>query len=269
MLELSRLSYTYPGADRPAVRDLTLTLEPGEITALMGPNGSGKSTVARLICGLLQPDTGGICIDGSCPDQGPGTMNNLIGFVRQDPRDQIIAAVVDQDVAFGPENLNLKQAEIQKRVAASLARVGLAGLEKRSPDTLSVGQQQRLAIAGIVAMQPSYLVFDEAAAMLDPASREEFYRLCRSLAEDGYGVLTITHLPDEAFCCDRVILLDRGRLAVDAAPGQIAAETHPLSIPYLELLRRELASREIFIDAVADPKLLIDSLPRLISGARS
>lgn len=261
MLELSNLNYTYPGAERPAVKDLQIRLAPGEIVALMGPNGSGKSTVARLICGLLRPDSGEICIDGACPDQGPGTLNNLVGLVRQDPRDQIIAAVVDQDVAFGPENLNLKQDEIRERVSDALARVGLAGLEKRSPDTLSVGQQQRLAIAGIVAMQPAYLIFDEAASMLDPASREEFFRLCRSLADEGYGVLTITHLPDEAIRCDRVILLDRGELAADSA--------EPFLVPYLERLRRELESREIFPRATPDPQELIDSLLMLyIPGAR-
>lgn len=260
MLELSELTYTYPGASKPAVEKLTFALAPGELVALMGPNGSGKSTAARLICGLLEPDSGEICVDGACHDQGPGTLNNRIGYVRQDPRDQIIAAVVDQDIAFGPENLNLRRDEIQSRVRNSLARVGLTGLEQRRPDTLSVGQQQRLAVAGVVAMRPAYLIFDESAAMLDPAGREEFYRLCRSLTDEGYGVLSITHLPDEAFRCDRVIILNRGLLKEDAPPERIADTSGALTPPYLELLRRELAERSLSIDGPADPEHMAESL---------
>ncbi|WP_319560641.1 ATP-binding cassette domain-containing protein [Marispirochaeta sp.] len=242
MIELRGISYTYPGSASPAVSKLNVSFRPGEVTVIAGSNGSGKSTLTRLILGLLIPDEGTIEVDS---DREIENRRGLIGLVRQDPRNQLIASLVDEEVAFGPENLSLPREEIQKRVQESLLRVGLAGFDGRNPDTLSAGQQQRLAIAGILAMRPKYVIFDEASSMLDPAGREDFYRLCAELAAVGVGVLSISHFPDEALRADRMLVMEKGALSAQGAPAAVFRRMPQLESPFLLKLSDALAARGI------------------------
>ena len=247
MLELKNIRFSYPGTPKPVLEGFSATLKPGELVALMGANGSGKSTLARLISGLAVPDSGEICIDGACWDEGPSTLNNRVGLVRQDPRDQLIAALVEEEVAFGPENLGLTRPEIEQRVEQALITLGLEGERHRTPDSLSVGQQQRLAVAGILAMAPEYLIFDESASMLDPRGRISFFRLCRELAAEGYGVLTITHFADEACLADRLLILQEGRVADEGAPLDLLPHHPELGRPFRLALHQALKERGIIL----------------------
>ena len=267
MLELKEVGFAYRAPERIILSRLDMSIAPGKVTALMGANGSGKSTLARLITGILTPDSGEIRIDGQAAAEGPSTLGNLVGMVRQDPRDQLIAGIVDEETAFGPENLALPREEIRRRVAESLATVGLAGCENRTPGELSAGQQQRLAIAGILAMRPAYLIFDESASMLDPRARREFYRLCRQLAGDGYGVLTITHFAEEAFLADTLLYLENGRLADGGVPAELFGRHPELGRPFIPALAGALAARGIILpDGISDFPRLGAELIRLLHG---
>ena len=266
MVELRDLRFHYPGAATQAVDGLSLEIPLGAVTALMGANGSGKSTLARLLTGLLTPDRGTICINGVCPDHGPTTLENCIGLVRQDPRDQLIATLVDEEVAFGPEYLLLPREEIRRRVNEALKRVGLEGTGDRAPESFSAGQQQRLAIAGILAMRPDYLIFDEAASMLDPAGRSSFYALCRELAEDGYGILTITHFADEALHADRLILLSAGRVEDQGTPRDLLRRRPSLGRPYCFALSESLRRRGIDLPSDGGPEELARRIAGLLAG---
>jgi energy-coupling factor transporter ATP-binding protein EcfA2 len=267
MLELKDVSFAYPASKRTILSSLDMSAAPGKVTALMGANGSGKSTLARLVTGILTPDSGEIRIDGMAAEEGPSTLGNLVGMVRQDPRDQLIAGIVDEEVAFGPENLALPREEIRGRVTEALATVGLAGCESRTPGELSAGQQQRLAIAGILAMRPAYLIFDESASMLDPRARQEFYRLCRELAENGYGVLTITHFAEEAFLADTLLCLENGRLSDQGAPAELFPRHPELGRPFIPALADALAARGIVLPGgITDIPQLGAELIRLLIG---
>jgi energy-coupling factor transporter ATP-binding protein EcfA2 len=242
MIELEGVSYTYPDSGGPAVSKLNLQIRPGEVTLLSGANGSGKSTLTRLILGLLEPDEGSIQVDGSFDSE---ERRGRIGLVRQDPRSQLIASLVDEEVAFGPENLGLPRDEIRSRVQAALDKVGLSGFDDRNPDTLSAGQQQRLAIAGVLAMRPRYIIFDEASSMLDPAGREDFYRLCAELAASGVGILSISHFPDEALRADRMLLMDRGMIAAQGEPAAVFRQRPELKRPFIFRLSEALRAQGI------------------------
>ena len=263
MIELDGVRYTYPGSESPAVSKLSTRINRGEITLLAGSNGSGKSTLTRLILGLLEPDEGSIRIDANT---SPDNRRSLIGLVRQDPRSQLIASLVDEEVAFGPENIGLAREEIRVRVAESLEKVGLSGFDDRNPDTLSAGQQQRLAIAGILAMKPAYVIFDEASSMLDPAGREDFYRLCRELAASGVGVLSISHFPDEALQADTMILLEKGSLAAQGPPLTVFRQRPELKRSFLLRLTEALRTRGISLpDRISTPGELIAGLDALLT----
>jgi energy-coupling factor transport system ATP-binding protein len=215
MIEFDGVTYTYPGAEVPAVADLTFALASGEWLAVVGANGSGKSTLARLVNGLLVPASGHVTVDGM--DTADGALvwdvRRRVGLVLQNPDNQIVGAFVEEDVAFGPENLGVPRAELRERVDASLAVVGLTGLEHREPHLLSEGQKQRLAIAGALAMCPAYLVFDEATAMLDLDGRASVLGVMEQLHGSGTGVLQVTHDLADALRADRVLALSGGRVA--------------------------------------------------------
>lgn len=226
MIVLESVVYRYR-ADAPAALDgVTLYLAPAEFTAIVGANGSGKSTLARLCDGLLLPSEGSVLVDGldtSDPDV-LWDVRSLVGMVFQDPDDQIVGTVVEEDCAFGPENMGLPAPEIRRRVDEALAAVGLTGLERREPHLLSEGQKQRLAVAGALAMRPRYLVLDEPTAMLDPQGRRSVLEVVERLAhEGGHGVVLITHDAAALSHVDRVVGLVDGRVAYDGdAPGLLA-----------------------------------------------
>jgi energy-coupling factor transport system ATP-binding protein len=223
VIELKNVFYTYPGSDRFVLRGIDAKVECGEFIAVIGPNGSGKSTLARLMSGLLLPARGQVLIDGldTGTPEAREEIRRRVGLVLQNPDNQLVAVQVEEDVAFGPGNLNLPPAEIRRRVDESLEAVNLSGLRARPPHLLSGGEKQRLAIAGILALRPRYLVLDEPTSMLDPLGRREVLRVLRNLAQSGISVILITHLMEEAALSDRVWVLADGGLAANDSPGAV------------------------------------------------
>lgn len=215
MIEVRDASYCYPRSGSPAVTGVSLTVARGETVAIVGPNGSGKSTLGRLIKGLLLPATGSVLVEGLETRAESMAVRRLVGLVFQNPTGQIVNAVVEQEVAFGPENLGLPADEVRRRVDAALRAVHLTGLEEAECHSLSMANRQRVAIAGVIAMEPRYLILDEPTAWLEPTTRrpvlEEVFRWS---AERGVAVVIVTHRMDEAQMCARTVGMLDGRIAV-------------------------------------------------------
>ncbi|MBN2007518.1 MAG: ATP-binding cassette domain-containing protein [Anaerolineae bacterium] len=237
---MKNVSYAYPlhgDVPIPALRNLSLSIEEGEYVAVVGANGSGKSTLARHLNALLVPDVGRVHVAGM--DTREFThhpeIHRLVGMVFQRPEDQIVATTALEDVAFGPENLSLPADEIRERVREALDAVGLWEERDRPPHMLSAGQMQRLALAGVLAMRPRCIVFDEVTAMLDPAGRRAVRAWLRRFHREGMTVITITHFMEEAAEAGRIIVLDRGRLALDGSPETVFADPAQLEALGLEL----------------------------------
>ncbi|MDQ7793443.1 MAG: energy-coupling factor transporter ATPase [bacterium] len=214
-----------------ALDELSLEIAAGEFVAVVGPNGSGKSTLAKHLNALLLPTKGVVRVDG-LDTREPAHLwevRRTVGMVFQNPDNQIVATVVDEDVAFGPENLGVKPDEIRSRVREALALVGMAALADRPPHLLSGGQKQRVAIAGVLAMRPRCLVLDEATAMLDPAGRDEVLATVRRLNRDeGLTVVYITHFMEETAGADRVVVLDRGQMFLEGTPRYVFSHARQL-----------------------------------------
>lgn len=215
-----------------AIRNVSLSIKTGEYVAVLGHNGSGKSTFAKLCNGILVPDEGQVLVNGlSTHNPSDDETENLehimkirkdVGMVFQNPDNQIVATIVEEDVAFGPENLGVDPLEIRKRVDESLKAVGMYEYRGHEPHKLSGGQKQRVAIAGILAMQPRCLVLDESTAMLDPRGRREVMNTVRKLHDDlGMTVVFITHFMDEAVTADRVVVMDKGHVIMDGTPKEV------------------------------------------------
>ncbi|HUX36461.1 MAG TPA: energy-coupling factor transporter ATPase [Rectinemataceae bacterium] len=219
-IEFESANFTWPGASRPAVSNLDLRIEEGEYVAIVGRNGSGKSSLLRLMNGLRKADGGRVRVaglDAGDSDNARALRSTLV-LVFQSPPDQIVSTVVEEDVAFGPGNLRIERKEIHRRVDEALAIVGLEAERKSPPHFLSAGQQQRLAVAGALAMQPRAIAFDEATAMLDPPSRATMLDLMDRLNEAGVTIIHVTHDMAEAARSRRILLMEEGRLLRDAPP---------------------------------------------------
>ncbi|MBQ8879674.1 MAG: energy-coupling factor transporter ATPase [Clostridia bacterium] len=225
------LSFSYDENKNPSfdvrevhgVRDINISIERGEYVAVLGHNGSGKSTLAKLLNMILIPNSGDIFIDGvritdeNFTEDDVFDVRRKVGMVFQNPDNQLVATVVEEDVAFGPENLGLPREEIRRRVNSALAAVGMTEYARHAPHKLSGGQKQRIAIAGIIAMRPDVIIFDESTAMLDPLGRRDVIEIMERLnREDGITVINITHYMDEASRADRVIIVNEGEVAFDA-----------------------------------------------------
>jgi energy-coupling factor transport system ATP-binding protein len=254
MIAFDSVSFSYPGTGglEPALFEVSLSVEPGCLLAVLGANGSGKSTLARLCDGLLVPTSGAVTVDGM--DTRDATclweVRERVGVVLQSPDDQIVGTVVEEDVAFGPENLGVPPPEIRARVDRALSETGLAGLERREPHLLSQGQKQRLAVAGALALSPAYLVLDEPTAMLDQKGRRDVLEVVGRLVAQGTGVVHITHDLAEALSADRVAVLHGGRLAYVGAPdtlldGTIELESYGLEAPAFSRLVAALRRRGV------------------------
>ena len=237
-----------------AVRDISLTIDRGEHIAVIGRNGSGKSTFAKLLNLVLEPTEGQLFIDGKeiLPDISDDDIFELrrrVGMVFQNPDNQLVATIVEEDVAFGPENLGVPSEEIRRRVDEALEVTGIKEFAHHEPSRLSGGQKQRVAIAGIIAMMPECMIFDESTAMLDPIGRAEVLGVMEKLVrERGITVINITHLMNEAATADRVIVINRGRLIGDGTPEEIFSnqsllEEAGLELPQCAALVRELRRR--------------------------
>ena len=238
-IRTENLSYAYEdemtGELTPVLHGINLSIDRGEYIAVIGHNGSGKSTFAKLLNLVLEPTGGAIYVEGrditssDMTDDDVFALRQKIGMVFQNPDNQLVATVVEEDVAFGPENLGVPSAEIRRRVDEALAMVGMTQYAKHEPHRLSGGQKQRVAIAGILAMMPECMIFDESTAMLDPLGRLEVLQTMEMLhKEKGITIITITHHMDEAARADRILVLDDGRIIRDGTPREIFAQPQPL-----------------------------------------
>lgn len=225
MIEIKNLKFKYSEEDEDyIIKNLNLTIEKGEFIAILGHNGSGKSTLAKLINGLLAPTDGDVFVDklNTKSDEYIWDIRARAGMVFQNPDNQIVATIVEEDVAFGPENLGIPTEEIRDRVKSSLEAVGMTEFRKNAPHLLSGGQKQRIAIAGILAMAPDYIILDEPTAMLDPVGRAEVMETIKKLnKEQGKTIILITHYMDEAAEADRLVVIEKGEIILDNTPRKV------------------------------------------------
>lgn len=245
-----------------ALKGVSTVISRGEYVAVVGRNGSGKSTFAKLLNLVLEPTGGDLRIDGKsvCGELSDDEIIELrrsIGMVFQNPDNQIVATIVEEDVAFGPENIGVPSSEIRKRVDDALASVGMSEYAKHEPHRLSGGQKQRVAIAGIIAMMPDCMIFDESTAMLDPIGRLEVLDVMEKLVrEHGITVINITHHMSEAVRADRIIVIDKGKIIADAPPSKIFVDAElikraGLELPQSAALLLELSKRGIYISDIS------------------
>jgi len=247
-----------------ALRGIDLEIHYGEFVAILGHNGSGKSTLARCLNGLLLPTQGDVWVAGRNTRDPTANVaiRASVGMVFQNPENQFVATTVEEEVAFGPENLGLPQEELLERVRDALEAVNLSHLAERNPHNLSAGQQARLAIADVLAMKPQCIILDEATAMLDPLARRDLVELIQELHRNGLTVIHVTHNMTEAAKADRVLVLDRGRLALDGEPGAVFYDPRVrelgLSLPLATTVAQGLRQRGVSL-----PKGII-SAPQLV-----
>lgn len=223
MIEIGDITYRYDSSSPPVLKGITLRFEEGQYIGLIGPNGCGKTTLARHLNGLVTPSGGSVLIDGmdSRRRQNLPEIRRRVGMIFQNPENQIVGATVEEDVAFGPGNLRLPPPEIRALVGRALAMVGLTGYEHRHPQTLSGGEKQLLALAGILSMAPRYVILDEPTASLDPLSRETVLSILKALNAEGIGIIHITHTMDEVAEAHRIVVMDKGQVAADGTPSDI------------------------------------------------
>ena len=251
IIRVRNVSFSYPDADFIAVDNVSLDVMPGEFLAVLGRNGSGKSTLAKMLNALLMPTSGSIIVDGkqATNEDDCFAVREVCGMVFQNPDNQIVATIVEEDCAFGLENLGIEPKEIRRRVDETLAAVGMAEYTEASPSMLSGGQKQRVAVAGVLAMRPKVIVFDESTAMLDPVGRRDVLNLAKKLnEEEGITIVWITHFMDEAVCADRVIIMDGGKIALQGSPREVFIRTKEilglgLDVPEMMRLAAELRER--------------------------
>ncbi len=272
LIVCERVEFAYPahqGTGGPVLRGISLRVAPGEHLAIIGPNGSGKSTLARHLNALLRPTAGTVRVRGldSCDPANTRAIRQTVGMVFQHPESQMVATIVEEDVAFGPENLGVPRADLRRRVRDALDVVGMWDARDRPPHLLSAGQRQRVAIAGVLAMQPACIVFDEATSMLDPRGRAEVAGVVAELRRRGAAIVSITHQMSEAAEADRVVVLAGGAVLMDDTPRRVFARAEALREIGLDLppvaeltlrLRRDLPefpadllSVEELVEAVA------------------
>ena len=276
-IKVENLSYLYDEDDaneRKALKNISFEINKGEFVAILGHNGSGKSTLAKLLNIILTPTEGKIYVNGkdvsdeNMSDEDILELRKTVGMVFQNPDNQLVATIVEDDVAFGPENLGVSSADIRKRVDEVLRYVGMTEYAKHEPHRLSGGQKQRVAIAGVMAMMPECIIFDESTAMLDPLGRKDVMEAIERLNRDkGMTVIMITHYMDEAARADRVIVLDDGRLILDGTPSEVFEQEEMLrecglAIPQCTELVHKLRAAGIALEgecvSLEDCALLIE-----------
>ncbi len=256
-----------------AVDKVDLDVQPGEFIAILGHNGSGKSTLAKHINAILNPTEGSVWVDGmDTSEEGHiWDIRQRAGMVFQNPDNQIIGQVVEEDVGFGPENMGVPTKEIWERVEESLKAVGMYEYRRHSPNKLSGGQKQRVSIAGVLAMHPKCIVLDEPTAMLDPKGRREVIRAVRALNEvEGITVVLITHYMEETIHADRVFVMDSGKIAMEGTPRQIFSQVERLQelrldVPQVTLLAHELRRKGV---GLPEGILTVEELADALAGSR-
>ena len=257
IIRLKDVVFQYEGIERPAVDGVCLDVQAGEFLAVLGRNGSGKSTLARLLNALLIPTSGTVEVDGLvATEDDPYPVREVCGMVFQNPDNQIVATVVEEDCAFGLENRGVPSEEIRRRVDEALTEVGMRERALSSPSMLSGGQKQRVAIAGVLAMRPKIIVFDESTAMLDPIGRRDVFRLARRInREEGITVIWITHFMEEAVQADRVVVMEDGKVEMIGDPRQVFSNVdqvlmYGLDVP--EMMKLAAKLREAGVNVPKD-----------------
>ncbi len=258
ILKIDNLSFEYITEEDKfkAISKFNLSVAEGEFVAIIGHNGSGKSTLSKNLNAILTPTEGDIYVDNinTKEEERLWDIRQTAGMVFQNPDNQIVATIVEEDVAFGPENLGIEPSEIRTRVTEALKNVGMYDMKDRQPHLLSGGQKQRVAIAGIIAMKPKCIIFDEATAMLDPSGRKEVMKTIKKLnKEDNITVLHITHFMEEAVEADRVIVMDKGQKILEGTPREVFSEIEllksiGLDVPYMAELSHFLKEEGIAIE---------------------
>ncbi len=256
MISFDHVSFSYE-KDALILKDISLPIFSGEFLCILGENGSGKSTLIKHINALLFSDEGTITCEGILLSQEMTAsdlfaVRKMVGIVFQNPDNQIVSSIVEEEVAFGPENLGIQNPELRTRVDRALEKVGLESLAKHSTTSLSGGQKQRLALAGILALEPKILIFDEASAMLDPKGRKEFMHLCKDLHSQGFTIIMTTHFMEEAALADRIVVLKGGTIAFEGSPEEVFSNNElvaslELDVPFSVRVSRALQEKEIEI----------------------
>ena len=270
MIEFQNVRFTYDGQNY-ALNGVNTHIRPGEFVCVLGGNGSGKSTLARHINALLVPDEGNVRVDewSTADESVRFLIRSTAGMVFQNPDDQIVATLVENDVAFGPENLGVPTQELRIRVEEALKTVGLSGFERNETNALSGGQKQRVAIAGVLAMKPRVLILDEASAMIDPRGRKGLLRVVRQLNQEGLTIIMITHFMDEAALADRVLVMNAGRSVMEGTPEQVLTRADELRHLHLNTpfpVSFSLACQDagMPLSTTLDPKALEEELCNLL-----
>lgn len=248
VIECQNVKFLYPGSTVNAVNGVSFSVKKGEFLSVIGHNGSGKSTLARLLNGLLEADEGKITVLGMDVSQEGNAVEirKRVGVVFQNPDNQMVASIVEDDIAFGPENIGVEREEIGRRIDWALNAVGMQDYRHSTPTRLSGGQKQRISVAGVLAIKPEVLILDESTAMLDPKGRREVIEVVKKLNEEqGMTIILITHFMEEALLADRTIVMNRGEIALTGTPEEIfksgdALETFNLSLPRISVIAREL-----------------------------
>ena len=262
IIRIDHLIFEYKREDNPestvaAVDNVSFTIKRGSFTAIIGRNGSGKSTLAKNMNALLLPSGGAVYVNGynTADETKIWEIRQTAGMVFQNPDNQLVSSIVEDDVAFGPENLGIEPKEIRHRVDCSLRAVNMYEERKKAPHLLSGGQKQRIAIAGVVAMKPECIIFDEPTAMLDPNGRREVLEIIEKLNMEGITIILITHFMDEAARADRIIIMDRGKVKMDGTPVEVFSREEELramnlDVPFAVELAGRLRKRGIPVPAM-------------------
>ena len=272
IIKIENLTFSYAQDDsseaRPALQNINLEIEKGSFTAIIGRNGSGKSTLAKNLNGLLLPTSGAVYVKGwdTRDEQHIWDIRQTAGMVFQNPDNQLVSSIVEDDVAFGPENIGVDPETIRARVDKVLSQVNMGEYRNKAPHLLSGGQKQRIAIAGALAMEPECIIFDEPTAMLDPSGRKDIMNAIEELHDSGITVVLITHFMDEAVRADRVIILDRGSILLDGTPEEVFSkseviESASLGVPMAVEIADYLRAQGVDVPkSIVTEKELIDFL---------
>lgn len=275
-LKFENVKFSYPDSDIFAVNGVSFSVRKGEFLAVIGHNGSGKSTLARLVCGLLEQDEGKIEVWGLDAAHGKNVLEirKHVGIVFQNPDNQMVASIVEDDVAFGPENLGVPREEIGRRIDWALSAVGMEKYRSATPTRLSGGQKQRVAVAGVLAIKPDILILDEATAMLDPKGRREVIDVVRRLnAEEGMTVILITHFMEEALFADRALVMNRGEIVLEGAPERVfesgdELRTFNLCLPDITIIGNNLNAAGISVKPCLHPAELAEQISEQAQGLK-
>lgn len=258
IIKIENLIFEYPADEgqepKRAIDGVSLEIEKGSFTSIIGQNGSGKSTLAKNLNGLLLPTGGAVYVKGwnTLEEEHIWDIRQTAGMVFQNPDNQLVSSIVEDDVAFGPENIGVDPREIRERVDKALEDVRMGDYKRKAPHLLSGGQKQRIAIAGTIAMKPECIIFDEPTAMLDPSGREDIMKIIHQLNDEGITIVLITHFMEEAVQGDRIIIMDKGQVLLDGSPQEVFSQgetirDHSLEVPMAVEITDYLRSRGLDI----------------------